>query len=99
MSKLLHRMWRSPRLSRVLFAVAAPTLATIFFAPAWAIGLSILAALGAATFIYSEVLSPKYVQQEKKARSSRAEAVQRTPHQYRLVKGRSGGGRGVSFLR
>jgi hypothetical protein len=75
MSKLLKRMWRSPRLARVLFAVIAPPLATIFFAPLWAVAFSITASLAAAVFIYAEILSPKFVQQGNNSKSSKVGLV------------------------
>jgi hypothetical protein len=71
MSKLFKRMWRSPRLARVLLAVSAPALITVFFAPLWAIACSLIAAFGAAAFIYAEVLSPKFVQKNSKTKSKK----------------------------
>ncbi len=71
MNKLIKRMWRSPRLARVLLAVSAPALITVLFAPLWAIACSLIAVLGAAAFIYAEVLSPKFVQKSIKKKSKK----------------------------
>jgi hypothetical protein len=71
MSKLLKRMWHSPRLTRVLLAVSVPALVTIFFAPLWAVFASIAATLASAVFIYAEVLSPKFVQQRSAGKAGK----------------------------
>jgi hypothetical protein len=62
MNSLLSRIWRSPRLSRILLALCMPALVTIGFAPPWAIGLCLMTVLFSLVFMYAEVLSPKYVQ-------------------------------------
>jgi hypothetical protein len=61
MSKLLLRMRHSPRLSRVLFAVTAPTLLAVSMAPWWVGLLSIIFAMVSAMYVYAEILSPKFV--------------------------------------
>lgn len=67
-------MWRSPRLTRVLLAVCAPASVTVLFAPLWAIACSLITALGAAAFIYAEVLSPKFVQKNTKSQRKKQSA-------------------------
>jgi hypothetical protein len=62
MNPLLSRIWRSPRLSRILLALSMPALVTIGFAPLWAIALCIATVLFSLVFMYAEVLSPKYIQ-------------------------------------
>jgi hypothetical protein len=63
LTTLLYRMWRSPRLLRVLFAVSLPAMVTIVFAPLWAILVCLIATIAAAMFVYAEILSPKFVHQ------------------------------------
>jgi hypothetical protein len=67
MKTLLTRIWRSPRLSRILLALSMPTMVTIGFAPSWAIALCIGTLLLSVVFMYAEVLSPKFIQQTKGA--------------------------------
>ena len=62
MNPLLSRIWRSPRLSRILLALSMPALVTIGFAPLWAIVLCVATVLLSLVFMYAEVLSPKYIQ-------------------------------------
>jgi methyl-accepting chemotaxis protein len=62
MKTLFSRIWRSPRLSRILLALSMPTMVTIGFAPGWAIALCIGTLLLSVIFMYAEVLSPKFVQ-------------------------------------
>jgi hypothetical protein len=61
MSKLLLRMRHSPRLTRVLFAVIAPTLFAIVMSPWWVGLVSIILAMASAIYVYAEILSPKFV--------------------------------------
>jgi hypothetical protein len=65
MNTLLTRIWRSPRLSRIVLALSMPTMVTIGFAPGWAIGLCIGTLVLSIIFMYAEVLSPKFIQQTK----------------------------------
>jgi hypothetical protein len=62
MNALLNRIWRSPRLSRILLALSMPAMVTIGFAPFWAIALCIFTIGLALVFMYAEVLSPKFIQ-------------------------------------
>jgi hypothetical protein len=62
MNALLTRIWRSPRLSRILLALSMPAMVTIGFAPFWAIALCIFTIGLALVFMYAEVLSPKFIQ-------------------------------------
>jgi hypothetical protein len=62
MNALLTRIWRSPRLSRILLALSMPAMVTIGFAPLWAIALCIFTIGLALVFMYAEVLSPKFIQ-------------------------------------
>jgi hypothetical protein len=62
MNALITRIWRSPRLSRILLALCMPAMVTIGFAPLWAIALCIFTIGLALVFMYAEVLSPKFIQ-------------------------------------
>jgi hypothetical protein len=62
MNPLLSRIWRSPRLSRIVLALCLPAMVTIGFAPGWAIGLCLLTIGLSVIFMYAEVLSPKFIQ-------------------------------------
>jgi methyl-accepting chemotaxis protein len=63
MKTLLKRIWRSPRLSRIILALCMPAMVTIGFAPGWAIALCAGTLLLSIVFMYAEVLSPKFIQQ------------------------------------
>jgi hypothetical protein len=63
MKILFKRIWRSPRLSRIVLALTMPALVTIGFAPGWAIALCAATLLLSIIFMYAEVLSPKFIQQ------------------------------------
>jgi methyl-accepting chemotaxis protein len=63
MKILFKRIWRSPRLSRIVLALSMPALVTIGFAPGWAIALCAATLLLSIIFMYAEVLSPKFIQQ------------------------------------
>jgi methyl-accepting chemotaxis protein len=63
MKTLLKRIWRSPRLSRIILALSMPALVTVGFAPGWAIALCAGTLLLSIVFMYAEVLSPKFIQQ------------------------------------
>jgi hypothetical protein len=63
MKILLKRIWRSPRLSRIILALCMPAMVTIGFAPGWAIALCAGTLLLSIIFMYAEVLSPKFIQQ------------------------------------
>lgn len=63
MKILLKRIWRSPRLSRIVLALCMPAMVTLGFAPGWAIALCAGTLLLSIIFMYAEVLSPKFIQQ------------------------------------
>ena len=70
MTPLLSRMRRSPRLGKVLVAVSLPSIFTAAFAPWWAVLMMLGGIFFAAMYIYSNVLSPKFVQRPRRRKPS-----------------------------
>jgi methyl-accepting chemotaxis protein len=70
MKILFKRIWRSPRLSRIVLALSMPALVTIGFAPGWAIALCTATLLLSIIFMYAEVLSPKFIQQRNNGKNT-----------------------------
>jgi methyl-accepting chemotaxis protein len=79
MKILFKRIWRSPRLSRIVLALSMPALVTIGFAPGWAIALCAATLLLSIIFMYAEVLSPKFIQQINNGKNTVQRLTQTEP--------------------
>jgi arsenate reductase-like glutaredoxin family protein len=61
MMQLFNRIWLSPRLGRVVFALCIPLIATFIFSPLWVSVASLVLVFAATIYMYVAVLSARYV--------------------------------------